>query len=1163
MKKLTYLFLFTLFSLFHLSAFSQTDTEPPKPVSFSFSPGTINTTNEDQEVSVSLRVTDDVTGVKYAHIYWLDPSGGNTIHTAWTMGPPSTDTTFVGKTVFPKNSVAGDWKIDRIALKDEVNDWKYYYTEELKSMGISANLHVISESDTEAPKPVSFTYNKDTINTTSTDQSVAISLRVSDDLSGVRNAHVYWADPAGNNNVHTSWMLDPTSVDTTLTGTTIFPRNSPAGDWKIHRIALKDPVSEWKYYYTDELKTMGISANLHVISITDNTPPKPVSLHISPDTINTSNGDQSITMSLRVSDDLSGITNVQLYWLDPLGNTNKNSSWYLNSHPNDTTFTETVVFTKGAPEGDWQIDRIAVKDQIGDWKYYYTNDLKELGITAKLVNSSSADPNPIGVSTRAASQINKSSAKLNGFVCLNGGSHKLYFGYGEGDVINQEVEVGVNISGVYNSHFNTAKELTNLMPNTKYSFQLISKDFSGNVQESGNILSFTTTNNRAPAIKDSTYHANEGLAVKSEFASLLASDADGDPLSYQILSGNEDATFSVSSEGKLVLEKTLDFEIKDQYLLSIAASDGFDSNSASIAIKVIDKNETPVVNDSIFNVAENTSISSEIGKLNASDPENNTLTYSISSGNNDGIFSINVEGKLKLEKNVDFESTSKHTLQVNVSDGEFTDDATVLVKISDINEAPQLPDTSFEVKENAIAATEVGSIVASDPENDALNYSITSGNDDGIFSITTDGKLILEKKLDYEGTTQYSLTVSVSDGELNDNATVAVNVTNINETPVANDTNFEIKEDAALKSEIGSISASDPENDQLSYSISSGNDDGIFSINSNGKLILEKKLDFESTDQHSLTVNVSDGELSTNATVVIQVTNVNEAPQLSDTSFEVKEDAVISTKIGSIIASDPENDALHYSITSGNDGDLFSITSEGKLILEKTLDYEDISNYILSIVVSDGSLSNSGDITINVININDEVPVNILFNNSDDSSISIGELQSVGQIQIALSTEDPDSDSFTYSLIDGEGSEDNESFEITNSSLTNKIVLDHLDKVFKIRVQSSDGLYNIQESFEIKVQVVTTAIDDIQAVITKVYPNPCSDILHLKLSKGKLSELNKIQIIGLDGRVYKTENTRSGKNETVQMNVSNLPAGTYILRCIYKKGMDTIKFNKH
>jgi hypothetical protein len=96
----------------------------------------------------------------------------------------------------------------------------------------------------------------------------------------------------------------------------------------------------------------------------------------------------------------------------------------------------------------------------------------------------------------------------------------------------------------------------------------------------------------------------------------------------------------------------------------------------------------------------------------------------------------------------------------------------------------------------------------------------------------------------------------------------------------------------------------------------------------------------------------------------------------------------------------------------------------------------------------------------------------------------------------------------------------------------------------------------------IQVKVVATAINEVQKIISKVYPNPTSDKLYLIISENIYSELTAIQIIGLDGRVHQILNPSLFGKGNIEIDVSNLPCGTYILYCVHKKGVDTIKFTK-
>jgi hypothetical protein len=81
---------------------------------------------------------------------------------------------------------------------------------------------------------------------------------------------------------------------------------------------------------------------------------------------------------------------------------------------------------------------------------------------------------------------------------------------------------------------------------------------------------------------------------------------------------------------------------------------------------------------------------------------------------------------------------------------------------------------------------------------------------------------------------------------------------------------------------MGTVTASDPDGDQLSFAITSGNDAGLFNINGAGMVALVAAVDYEASTQHVLTVTVSDGELSDTATVTISVTEADEVDPFTD-----------------------------------------------------------------------------------------------------------------------------------------------------------------------------------------------------------------------------------------------------------------------------------------
>jgi surface protein len=93
------------------------------------------------------------------------------------------------------------------------------------------------------------------------------------------------------------------------------------------------------------------------------------------------------------------------------------------------------------------------------------------------------------------------------------------------------------------------------------------------------------------------------------------------------------------------------------------------------------------------------------------------------------------------------------------------DDANQLPQMSDTNSPPQIAAQEFSALENITDADLIGTVAASDADDDDLVFTITEDASD-LFEITGSGELSLSegKSLDQGEATEHTLTVSVSDG---------------------------------------------------------------------------------------------------------------------------------------------------------------------------------------------------------------------------------------------------------------------------------------------------------------------------------------------------------------------------------------------------------------
>ena len=108
--------------------------------------------------------------------------------------------------------------------------------------------------------------------------------------------------------------------------------------------------------------------------------------------------------------------------------------------------------------------------------------------------------------------------------------------------------------------------------------------------------------------------------------------------------------------------------------------------------------------------------------------------------------------------------------------------------------------------------------------------------------------------------------------------------------------------------------------------------------------------------------------------VTINVTDVNETPTFSDDTAtrSIAENATVGTNVGAVVtASDVDGDTLTYSL-EGTDGSKFDIGSSTGQITVKTgnvPNFEAKTSYSVTVKVSDGSLTDTIAVTINVTDV--------------------------------------------------------------------------------------------------------------------------------------------------------------------------------------------------
>lgn len=259
-----------------------------------------------------------------------------------------------------------------------------------------------------------------------------------------------------------------------------------------------------------------------------------------------------------------------------------------------------------------------------------------------------------------------------------------------------------------------------------------------------------------------------------------------------------------STTGILSLSSSLNRESQVYYDLIINVTDGGSpqmSSEVPIYVIVTAINEyTPTFTQNGFynlSVTENTPVGTTLLTVQAQDGDSGVqglVSYSITSGNKDNSFLLgSSDGSLTLRKLLDHEGHSQYSLTVRASDNAPApltkwSLATVNVTVLDLNDNAPSCTQSAEVVlllESTVVGTVVFTANCTDIDSASLlSYHISQGNDKGKFNVSSSGEVRLNKPLNIDDESLFSLLLTVSDSGSpvkNTNISVTVSVLPVNE----------------------------------------------------------------------------------------------------------------------------------------------------------------------------------------------------------------------------------------------------------------------------------------------------------------------------------------------------------------------------------------------
>ena len=632
---------------------------------------------------------------------------------------------------------------------------------------------------------------------------------------------------------------------------------------------------------------------------------------------------------------------------------------------------------------------------------------------------------------------------------------------------------------------------------TSHELTLTAADRGDPSLSSTSIVAITVinVNDEVPQISgNQTIPLSEFTPIGSNITQFTATKEEGETLVFSLVPAN---CFAInSSSGMVTLIQPLDYETQQSFTARVLVSDGLFSSSAYLTVNVVDENDNApqIAPAGPFTVIEEMPAGTLVGVVSASDADSVSaaLMYSFIGDDVLDYFNINSSnGEIRTSNVLDREAltsvftppSSSQVYTVSVSDGTFSPTIDITFQLLDINDnAPMFTNlmSPYDIDENSPLGTEVFVATATDADlgsNAIVSYSIPSSP----FTINENtGSVTVSASLDYEDVTEYTVTITASDGTLSSNESVTIQVIDVNDNPPIfsmNSYTAQVVEHSSINTSVVNISATDADSGAFGMiSFALEGDNGAFRIDSTtGEIVINGDIDREVITQFSFTVVASDGGspvMSSSSSVVVTITDINDnAPVFQQSSYiaRVREDAAVSTEIITVMARDADevgnpNSQIDYALLMNSME--FTMSPSGVLNLIAPLNFEARESYTLTAIATDrGSPMMNGTATINiiVINVNDQPPT---INGSQ--SLTLSELNTVPD-QIAIFNAISDTgEAITYQLIGTQNGE----FEINSTTGVVTLVksLDYeTTQFYALMVNASDNVSSTISDFNITV----------------------------------------------------------------------------------------------
>jgi hypothetical protein len=381
--------------------YARSDTTAPRLESMTITPTTIDTSAGPQTVTLTMHITDNLSGVAakgIAEVSFFGPGNQQAFaifHDGDQVSGTSVDGVYTTTAVVPALSAKGTFSIDRLIVADNAGNQLFLNHKDLVSRGLTTSFEQIGDGDAAPPEIRSLTFDRAAVDTSAGAQTITLTARLTDDFSGVRVAYVQFFNIAGQVQVapfYSSSLRSGTALDGIYEGTLALPMHSAPGTWYVDVVSVYDQAGSVRMLTRSDLAAQGMTISFQQTGPGDTTPPTLQELSWTPTTINTASAAEHITITARITDSLAGMR--PDYWRPSITFLSPSGQYlfvYLSQQiagtPFDSVVTGVLTVPAFSESGVWTLVNMMVPDAVGNQRMYYATDLAAQGVPTTFANN--------------------------------------------------------------------------------------------------------------------------------------------------------------------------------------------------------------------------------------------------------------------------------------------------------------------------------------------------------------------------------------------------------------------------------------------------------------------------------------------------------------------------------------------------------------------------------------------------------------------------------------------------------------------------------------------------------------------------------------------------------------------------------------------------------